>query len=103
MANSMAHLNLLLEGPLVLTRASALQAQLLEALDEASDICLDVSNATDFDISFLQILIAAHKTARIEKKTLTVSESGSERLAAEIARCGLPASVLPDFRNVFPS
>ena len=92
-----------LEGALVLTRAAVLQTQILEALDGASEVCLDVANTTDIDVSFLQILIAAHKTAKLERKTLTVSAAGSEGLAAQIARCGLPASVLPDFRDVFPS
>lgn len=95
--------HLQLDGALVLTRASSLQAQVLEALDSTSDLCLDVSNATDIDVSFLQILIAAHKTAKLERKSLTVAIAGSETLAAQIARCGLPASVLPDFRDVFPS
>jgi anti-anti-sigma regulatory factor len=103
MQNPNHNLCLHLEGALVLTRATELQAQVRDALDSNSEVCLDVSKAVEFDLSFLQVLIAAHKTAKNERKTLTVAAAGSEGLAAQIARCGLPASVLPDFRDVFPS
>lgn len=103
MNNDLVHRNLQLRGPLVISGANETRILIAEALEQASSVRLDVSETTDIDISFLQTLIAAHKTAKLEQKMLTVTASGSERLAAEIARCGLPTSVLPDFRDVFPS
>lgn len=94
---------IVLEGPLVLTRMPALREEISRALEAGDSVVLDVSGAGDIDISFLQLLIAAHKSAKLQNKHLSVASEGCGRLAEQIARCGLPASVLPDFRDVFPA
>lgn len=99
----MSDTSIIFDGPLVLTRMPALQEQIATALSARDVVVLDVSAAGEIDISFIQLLISAHKTAKLQHKHLSVAMNGAERLAARIAACGLPESVLPDFRDVFPA
>ena len=88
-------------GPLVLADSLQIAALVIEARDLATYVSIDGAEVTEFDVSFLQTLIAADKTATLERKTLMVAAGGSEEFAAQIARCGLPSSLRPDFSNVF--
>ena len=52
-----------LSGDLVVAHAERIRATLLAALEQHRDVFIDCSQATDADVSFLQILIAAQCTA----------------------------------------
>lgn len=83
------HKTLALEGPLTVPHAESICARVLDALDTAQSVTIDVSGATGIDISFLQILIAANKSAARDRKTMTLSAQGYEMVESEAVRCGL--------------
>lgn len=97
MTNDPSARDVVMGGPLTVSRAASLQAQLIEAFDSADSIHIDLSAAIDLDVSFLQMLVAAQKSAVFEGKTLTVS--ASSMLARQIERCGLDRSALPSFQD----
>ncbi|MDR3464004.1 MAG: STAS domain-containing protein [Beijerinckiaceae bacterium] len=78
-----------LKGPLTVPYADSIYASVLEALGSAEAVTLDLSAATNIDVSFLQILVAANKSAIRSNKSLKVAVSGSGILESEAARCGL--------------
>jgi len=84
-----SHQYIHLKGPLTVPYADSIHASLLEALGAAEAVTVDLSAATSIDVSFLQILIAANKTATRSSKVLKVASSGSGILENEAARCGL--------------
>jgi anti-anti-sigma regulatory factor len=54
---------LALEGDCTLDRALELRSVLLEALIDDGELLLNLENATEVDLSFLQLLCAAHRAA----------------------------------------
>ncbi len=54
---------LALDGECTLDRALELKSILLEALKDGGDLLLNLENAAAADLSFLQLLCAAHRTA----------------------------------------
>ena len=88
----MASLNsyppLRLTGPLTLPHAESIQASILDALDAAPAVSLDLSAATEIDTSFLQILIAANKAAAQMRVDLSIA-AGSGLLEQAAFRCGM--------------
>ena len=97
MTASLSTRDVVMEGPLVISRAASLQAQLIEAFDAADAIHIDLTSASDLDVSFLQLLVAARKSAVAEGKTLTMSTPWM--LANHIERCGLDNAALPEIHG----
>ncbi|MCR4321812.1 MAG: STAS domain-containing protein [Candidatus Brocadiaceae bacterium] len=64
---------LALEGELTISRAGELRAALINALDKVSHLQLNFGKVTDIDLSCLQLICSAHKTAAGMKKRLTVT------------------------------
>ena len=96
------HRNVYLKGPLTVPYADSIHASLLEALGTAEAVTIDLSAATGIDVSFLQILIAANKTATRNNKLLKVAAPGSGMLEKEAARCGLPEPISSNGAHVLP-
>ena len=65
-----------------------LQSQLQEGLRAADRVVLDLAGATSVDISFLQILVAAQRTAERAGRSLALAEPPAGALATALARCG---------------
>ena len=89
-----------LTGPLTVPTAAAVRSQLLAALDGSPSVAVDISGATEIDVTFLQILIAAQRTAQARGADLTLVP-GSVLLPVEMARCGLSA-LSPSGEAVIP-
>ena len=70
-----------------------------DALQAAEAVTVDLSGATEIDVSFLQIMIAGCKTASQKNKSLLILSAGSELLAKEATRCGL--SMSPSSEGVY--
>jgi anti-anti-sigma regulatory factor len=96
------HQYVYLKGPLTVTHADPIAATLLEALGASEAVTIDLSGATGIDVSFLQILIAANKSAARNRKTLKIAAPGYEMLAKEAARCGLPGPKSANAAHVLP-
>ena len=89
-----------LTGPLTVPTAAAVRDQLLAALDGSPAVTVDLSGVTEIDVTFLQILVAAQRTAQARGTDLSLVP-GNVLLPVEMARCGLPA-LSPTGQPVIP-
>ena len=81
-------LKIALGETLDVTVCEAVHAQLRDALRTANAVVLDVSDAADVDVTFLQILVAAQKSAGRAGKTIAFAQPPSGSLAVALTRCG---------------
>lgn len=63
---------LALSGPLNIVSADATRRALLWALQEQPELALDCGQAKEFDTAFVQLLLAARRTAEARGGRLTV-------------------------------
>ena len=83
---------------LTIREAERIQSQLLQAVREQEKIVVDCGAATDIDLSFVQLILAARKSAAALGKTLTVIPPASGALQDILWRTGIlpsPAGPLP--------
>lgn len=63
-----------LEGELTVALAADLRAALLNSFERADNVIINLDNVTKIDLSCLQLLCSAHRTADEDGKTLTVED-----------------------------
>ncbi len=80
---------LILGGALTMRNIAAVQARISEALRRRSSVEIDCSAATEIDLSFVQLLLAARKSAVRLGKSLTLAAPPSDLLRDVLARAGL--------------
>lgn len=80
---------LTLEGPSTVRNAEAVHSQLTGFLKRRRNIEIDCSQVTEIDLTFVQLLIAARKTAHQMGKTLVMSEPATGSLRDVLSQCGL--------------
>ena len=68
---------LILDGDLTVQRAGELRAALMDSISRADNIVLNLERVTGFDLSCLQLLCAAHRSAEKLCKRLTVADTKS--------------------------
>jgi len=61
------------DGSLKIQNAGDVKETLLSALTKADKIIINHDNGTAFDLTYLQLLIAAHKSASMQKKEISLS------------------------------
>lgn len=61
------------DGPATVRKADALHAKLSEALSQSDQIEIDTTATTEVDLSFVQLVLAARKSALAAGKRLTLS------------------------------
>lgn len=64
---------LVLRGELVLHRIASLKEEIQTALGESDRLLLDLSEASAFDMAFLQLLCSAHRGAVLLDKSLSLA------------------------------
>lgn len=79
---------LVFDGPLTVRNIVLLQERLLEALQTQARIEIDCSGATEIDLSFLQLLIAARLSAAGQGSTLVCRGPVSGSLHDALIRSG---------------
>jgi anti-anti-sigma regulatory factor len=79
------------EGFLTLSSAPRIREEILAAINANSKVVADVSNATDADITFIQILIAAKRTASARGKTFLISAPENGVVMQKINSVGNPS------------
>ncbi len=79
---------LTLAGSLTIENASAIRKKLITALmrEDAVKVCIDADAAVD--ISFLQLLCSAHRTASKLGKSFTLGHAASGNLLAAVEGAG---------------
>ena len=69
---------LILDGDMTVQRAGELKTALVEALDKAACLVIDLGNITDADLSCLQLLCSAHRTALKSNKSVSLAENAPQ-------------------------
>ena len=82
-----------LSGSLSLGAASAIRQQLLDAFDEADTVKLLLHDIDDIDLSIVQIICAAHRSAILKNKTLILQDNLPELFAQIIEDAGLDGHI----------
>ena len=77
-----------LTGSLTTPRAEAVHAEVFAVLSGHSNVAVDCSNASEMDVAFIQILIAANRFASQFRKTIALAAPPSGLLAETLIRCG---------------
>ena len=77
---------------------------LASALNAADAIVIDCTEASEVDVSFLQILYAARRSAESAGKRIALSAPPSGPLDEALRRCGFPAAgSATNLSEIFPS
>jgi anti-anti-sigma regulatory factor len=79
------------EGFLTLAAAPKIREEILAAIDANKKVVADVSQATDADLTFIQILIAAKRTASARGKTFLISAPENGVVMQKINSVGTPS------------
>lgn len=75
-------------GEMTMRNAFAICEQLSDALAGDGDILVDCSETTETDVSFLQLLVAAHKKAVALGKSVTVRAPRDGAVHTALGRAG---------------
>ena len=77
-----------LDGALNIQRIGELKEAFAAAFTESDHVVLDLARGTEVDLSFLQLVCAAHKSASRTHKQLTLSGERPECLRQAIEEAG---------------
>jgi anti-anti-sigma regulatory factor len=84
------------EGVLTLAAAPKIREEIMAAIDANKTVVADVSQATDADLTFIQILIAAKRTASARGKTFLISAPENGVVMQKIKCVGTPSGQTPN-------
>jgi len=76
------------DGSLTLPRAEAIRSTLAAALDDGAPIAIDCGGATDVDVSFIQLLLAARRSAAQRGASLALAAPAAGVLRTALERGG---------------
>ena len=79
---------LIMNGPVTVATVGKAKAALQEALGAASAVTVSLESITSVDVSFLQLLCSAHRTAADADKVLTVTGTDQEPVASLLLQAG---------------
>ncbi len=80
---------LILSGPLTLPYALLIKESFEKLLTKEDNLIINHSDAKEFDISYLQLLLAAGKSAKTKKKNLIIKGECPEGFASLVAETQL--------------
>lgn len=87
-------------SPSVTVRSAAgFRQALLDALEGEDQLDLDVSELTEIDLSFIQLVLAARAQAERAGKTLRLTAPAGPALTALLDRAGLLTELAPADRD----
>ena len=84
-----AAVTLPLSGSLTTPRSDETRRAILEALRGGASLIIDCGEAAEVDVSFLQLLIAAQRSAALLKKHIAFKTPPAGALAAAMRACGI--------------
>jgi anti-anti-sigma regulatory factor len=84
--------HLALDGALTIRTAEAVSAQLLDALRQHANLAIDCSAATEVDLSFIQLLIAARVSAGLLQQSVVLNRRPDGVLLDALTRAGFPVA-----------
>lgn len=77
-----------LDGELCIQNADEFRTLLMESIGVADTITMNVASVTEIDLSCLQLLCAAHRTAIRQNKSLALDRQWPESCALMIEKAG---------------
>ena len=80
--------HLTLSGPLTVVACESLHAELAAALEQSDDVRLDVDPDCETDLTFLQLLIAAERSATARGKRVALLSPPAGAFAEALTACG---------------
>ena len=80
--------SLVLRDELTIASALVIRDALVKSLAEVSSLTMDVSSASAVDLSFLQLLCSAHRTATREGKSVALAGRSSGALQKVLVETG---------------
>ncbi len=87
--------SLSLIGNLTTPQAEAVHSQVMAALSGHSSVTIDCSGASDMDVAFIQILVAASRYASRCGKSVALASPPAGLLADTLRRCGFSPPLRP--------
>ena len=84
-----------LEGLIDIACAAELKQMLLQALESKDEVRVSMENATDLDVTAVQLLWAAAREAKVSGVELTLTEPVPEDIAIAIANAGFESLSIP--------
>lgn len=78
-----------LDGALTVRNAAGIHQRLRESLRQHATVTLDCDAATDVDLSFVQLVLSARKSASLSGKSLSLVAPATDMLAGTLRRAGL--------------
>ena len=88
MSNRKAKRILRFDGSLTVSRAASVRSALLGALDAGPSISIDCGGADEIDVSFIQLLVSARRSAAARGKTLSLVSPANGALLQALERGG---------------
>lgn len=82
----------ILDGELTIDHAAGIRDLLIQALESAEKVTIRLRDITAADISCLQLLCSAHKTAVKSDKKITLDDGNSEIFRQTVADAGFARS-----------
>lgn len=79
---------LMLQGELTIQHVASLKEVLLAALHKVKDLSIALEGVTDIDLSCLQVLCSAHRTAIAAQKSISVTGTWPEGFRSVVGRAG---------------
>ncbi len=79
---------LTLSGDLTIEHAEDLKSLLLKALSGADQVVMDVRDVSKCDLSALQVLCAAHRSAVQQQKQIALAQSNAKVFRRTVAEAG---------------
>jgi anti-anti-sigma regulatory factor len=76
-------------GPATIASCHDIHARLLAALEADGDVAVECSGISEMDISFVQMLLAARRSAEARRKRLTLASPAQGVLLETLSRAGL--------------
>jgi len=79
-------------GSATILTSQDIHARLLQAVESGRDVEIECSDVTEADLSFVQLLLAARRSAEARRQRLTLCSPATEALQQTLLRAGLAAA-----------
>jgi anti-anti-sigma regulatory factor len=104
MTSSSVSVPLKLCGSLTTPNSEETHRAIRDALSGSESLVVDCSTATEIDVSFLQLLVSAQRTAERAHKAIALASPPQGVLADALRRCGFAtAERTTSLAKIFPS
>lgn len=84
---------LVLQGKLTIQRIAELKEELVAALEKTDKLLIKITESSDLDLSFLQLLCSAHRTAVALNKSLTLVGAFSREISRTLKTGGFERNI----------